>query len=150
MTENEAIKVLEKPSKHIRMVHKTKNEMEFYTFSSDLVKAFEMAIQALEEMQKIKALGDCYIIPKNSTWEVNGIDIHKALEDIQQYRAIGTIEEFKALKENNEPKKPILNNPNINEFYVKEAKLCPACHSYINNWSGDYCRDCGQKLDWSE
>lgn len=73
-----------------------------------------------------------------------------ALEKIQQYRAIGTIEEFKALKEKNEPKKPILNNPKINEFYIKEAKLCPACHSYINNCSGDYCRDCGQKLDWSE
>lgn len=71
-------------------------------------------------------------------------------DKLADYEAIGTIEEFKALKEKNEPKKPILNNPNINEFYVKEAKLCPACHSYINNWSGDYCRDCGQKLDWSE
>lgn len=67
MTENEAINVLEKPSKHIHMVHKTKNEMEFYTFSYDLVKAFEKAI--------------------------------KALEEIQQYRAIGTVEEFKALKD---------------------------------------------------
>ena len=72
----------------------------------------------------------------------------QCLEDIQQYRAIGTIEEFKALKEKAEPKKPILNNPKINEFY--ETKLCPACHSYINNYSGDYCRYCGQKLDWSE
>ena len=71
-------------------------------------------------------------------------------DKLADYEAIGTIEEFKALKEKAEPKKPILNNPTINEFYVKEAKLCPACHSYINNWSGDYCRDCGQKLDWSE
>ena len=81
----------------------------------------------------------------------NAVDIAiKALEEIKQYRAIGTIEEFKALKEKNEPKKPILNNPKINEFYIKEAKLCPACHSYINNCSGDYCSNCGQKLDWSE
>ena len=48
MTEKEAIKILEKPSEHIRVVHKT-NEMQFYTFSSDLVRAFEMAIQALEK-----------------------------------------------------------------------------------------------------
>lgn len=74
----------------------------------------------------------------------------QALEEIQQYRAIGTIEEFKDLKEKAEAKKPILNNPKIDEFYVKEAKLCPSCHSYINDCSGDYCRDCGQKLDWSE
>ena len=74
----------------------------------------------------------------------------QALEEIQQYRAIGTIEEFKDLKEKNEPNKPILNNPKINEFFIKESKLCPSCHSYINNYSGDYCRDCGQKLDWTE
>lgn len=179
MTENEAIN-------HLQL-----NRPFAY---SELQNAVDIAIKALEEMQKIKALGDCYIIPKNSTWEVNGIDIHKALEEIQQYREIGTvekikeeldklrndnecqglyftleerkalakqsrelseykeigtIEEFKALKEKNEPKKPILNNK-INEFYIKEAKLCPSCHSYINNYSGDYCRDCGQKLDWSE
>lgn len=56
MTENEAIKVLEKPSKHIRMVHKTENEMEFYTFSSDLVEAFETAIQALEKQIQKKPI----------------------------------------------------------------------------------------------
>ena len=76
--------------------------------------------------------------------------ICEALQEYPKFNAIGTIDEFKALKEKNEPKKPILNNPKINEFYIKEAKLCPACHSYINNCSGDYCRDCGQKLDWSE
>lgn len=37
-------------------------------------------LKALEEMKKIKELGECYIIPKNGVWEVNGIDIHKALE----------------------------------------------------------------------
>ena len=57
MTESEAIKVLEKPSKHIRMVHKTKNEMEFYTYSADLVEAFEKAISALEEVQQLHAIG---------------------------------------------------------------------------------------------
>lgn len=62
-------------------------------------KHIELAIKALEEMQKIKELGDCYIIPKNSTWEVNGIDIHKALEEIQQYRAIGTVEELEWCKD---------------------------------------------------
>ena len=76
--------------------------------------------------------------------------IRKLLEEIQLYRAIGTVEEFKALKERVEAKKPILNNPKINEFYIKEAKLCPSCHSYINDCSGDYCRDCGQRIDWSK
>ena len=118
MSENEAIKVLEKPSKHIRMVHKTKNEMEFYTFSSDLVEAFETAIQALEE--------------------------------IQQYRAIGTIDEFKALKEKVEPKKPLPKGTHkgIDNFY------CPNCNHPLTNRHEQcelpYCDICGQKLDWSE
>ena len=75
-----------------------------------------------------------------------------AIEEIQQYRAIGTIEEFKALKEKNVAKKP---TPIDYEKYidvVKNAEFlrgaywCPNCkHTVI---SGTYCSKCGQKLDW--
>lgn len=80
-------------------------------------EALSVAISALEEVQKIKELGDCYIIPKNSTWEVNGIDIHKALEEIQQYRAIGTVSEF---RENKNFLEFLYNaiNPNEMEQYL--------------------------------
>ena len=83
---------------------------------------------------------------------IEAMQVHNIalINDLGEYQKIGTIDEFKALKEKAEAKKPILNNPKIDEFYVKEAKLCPSCHSYINDCSGDYCRDCGQKLDWSE
>lgn len=63
----------------------------------------------------------------------------QALEEIQQYRAIGTIEEFKALKDKAEPKK------------VDEDDCCPICHTYgkdDNGVAGDYCPECGQALDW--
>ncbi len=33
--------------------------------------------------------------------------VRNAIEEIQQYRAIGTVEEFKALKEKNVAKKPL-------------------------------------------
>ena len=49
MTEQEAINILEKPSKHIRSVHEAKNGMQFHSYSTDLVKSFEMSIQALEK-----------------------------------------------------------------------------------------------------
>ena len=77
-------------------------------------------------------------------------EILEALKIAGELQAIGTIGEFKALKEKSVAKKPILNNPKINEFYIKEAKLCPACHSYINNCRGDYCRDCGQRIDFGK
>ena len=122
MSENEAIKVLEKPSKHIRMVHKTKNEMEFYTFSSDLVEAFETAIQALEE--------------------------------IQQYRAICTIEEFKALKEKSVAKKAKWHpNPCAEDNRIP---ICPNCNTIMvrteifGRTIDEHCVSCGQAIDWSE
>ena len=71
----------------------------------------------------------------------------QALEEIQQYRAIGTIDEFKALKEKNEPKKP----DGISKEYGDYFGSCPICNrSAINylNMPYKYCPKCGQKLDW--
>ncbi len=62
-----------------------------------------------------------------------------ALEEIQSYRAIGTVEEFKALKEKAEPKKP---------DYQWEHEKCPGCGSF--HVFGRYCSECGQKLDWGK
>lgn len=64
----------------------------------------------------------------------------KALEEVQQYRALGTVEELKEAKEKQVAKKP----------YVEESagfKLyhCPRCEMPI--FAGtEYCSDCGQKL----
>ena len=60
----------------------------------------------------------------------------KAFEEVEQYRAIGTVEEFKDLKEKNEPKKVA---------YQGEHEKCPICGSF--HVFGNYCTECGQKLD---
>ena len=82
----------------------------------------------------------------DENWEVM-----KALEEIQQYRAIGTIEEFKALKEKNTPKKV-----NIQQWIYTKCE----CGYEFSKHHGDgyysipykkqtkHCPDCGQKLDW--
>ena len=67
-----------------------------------------------------------------------------SLSEIQQYRAIGTIEEFKALKEKNVAKKP--------RFYAHNY-YCTECGNLVGNnefeWQRFlYCDKCGQKLDW--
>ena len=77
----------------------------------------------------------------------------EALAEIQQYRAIGTIEEFKALKEKNEPKKAIGKRKH-------DEAYCPACNEVISDgefWALDeyvhHCNYCGQAVkgvDWSE
>ena len=60
----------------------------------------------------------------------------KALSEIQQYREIGTIEEFKALKEKNVAKKPIIHG--LGQRYCPVCKCGGADHFY--------CARCGQKL----
>ena len=85
--------------------------------------------------------------------DANDIAI-KALEEIQQCRAIGTVEELKALKEKNIPKKP---EPIDYEKYIgvienieflKGAYWCPNCKHSVR--SGTYCDNCGQALDWDD
>lgn len=66
------------------------------------------------------------------------------LKEIQQYRAIGTIEEFKDLKEKSVAKKP--------RFYAHNY-YCTECGNLVGNnefeWQRFlYCDKCGQKLDW--
>ena len=70
----------------------------------------------------------------------------QALKEIREYRELGTVEELKALKEKNEPKKPIRN----------DECTCPSCgtHNEVvekrrNTVAFDtvYCWHCGQSLE---
>ena len=70
----------------------------------------------------------------------------KALEEVQQYRAIGTPEECRAAVEKQTAKKPCKENT---------IWHCPECGEEIY-WDTDYgqqkfryCPDCGKKLNWS-
>ena len=74
-----------------------------------------------------------------------------AIEEIQQYRAIGTVEEFKELKEKAEPKKPSYEGDGYapDGTFVWDEWLCPHCEARyeVDYDEYDYCPDCGQKLD---
>ena len=90
----------------------------------------------------------------------------QVLEEIQQYRSIGTVEEFKALKEKNEPKKPKQSGVHdangefhaINGINGVPYDLCPCCginlctDGFFGNDKKElnYCKKCGQALKWSE
>jgi len=88
--------------------------------------------------------------------EIQGYEMAiKALEEVQQYRQIGTVEECRAWKEKQNAKKIIsfdYNNGTVNYG-------CPVCKRKIiskidGKWCGgtfnEYCDRCGQKLDWSD
>lgn len=66
-----------------------------------------------------------------------------ALQEIQQYREIATVEECQKAREKPIPKKPIAHRDEYDFYYT-----CPTCNSI--NIIGIFCHDCCQKIDWSE
>lgn len=87
----------------------------------------------------------------------------KALEEVQQYQAIGTHEEcvrknftFKSLLESREkqtPKKPDLEGDGYGDdgVLIYDTWICPFCgkHYEIDYEEYDYCPNCGQAIDWN-
>ena len=74
----------------------------------------------------------------------------QALKEIREYRAIGTVEEFKSLKDKSEPKKVVINNiPKTSWTKATTKYTCPSCDRVIGFNGLNYCSVCGQKLDWS-
>jgi len=74
MTENEAINVLKKPTKHIKT--NILDGEESICFTSDMVRAFEIAIQALKDIQKYKTLGDYETLQRLAD---SSFDVDKAI-----------------------------------------------------------------------
>lgn len=76
----------------------------------------------------------------------------QALEEVQKYREIGSMEECRAAREKQIPKRayyisPVDDNGNAN-------LECPECHATtdyaVNVIKRGYCWKCGQLLDWSD
>lgn len=103
-------------------------------------KSFDETISQLEEfMESDDVHGELFIVLRSARDFMENMN-----EEIQQYRAIGTVEEFKALKEKSVEKKP--------RFYAHNY-YCTECGNLVGNnefeWQRFlYCDKCGQKLDW--
>lgn len=132
--------------------------------------AIDVAIKALEELQMYKQGGLCLIPSEVYKKQCEELDAYKEIgtaEDIQEvisfidlddehgiiddlellnkYRLLGTVEEFKALKEKNVAKKP-----NKDEF---DRFTCPDCGWIVSTeeYGGRFlphCENCGRKIDW--
>lgn len=115
----------------------------------------------MTENEAIKELKEDFIelgkaVPCDTGWgnainEAYSMAIH-ALEEIQQYRAIGTVEEFKVLKEKSMKKKPDYEGDGYyNGQIVLDTWICPNCekHYEVDYNDYDYCPNCGQHIDHS-
>lgn len=72
------------------------------------------------------------------------------LEEVKQYRAIGTVEECRAAMERQNPIAAIAEK----EDTGTTKYTCPTCGMYMGWSTGSfparYCWKCGQKLDWED
>lgn len=79
----------------------------------------------------------------------------QALEDIQKYQAIGTVEECRTAREMQTPKKPRENE--IRGGFLGKIKhyTCQTCGNCLltemmnERQNTSHCWDCGQAIDWS-
>lgn len=67
-----------------------------------------------------------------------------SLEEIQQYRAIGTVEECREATERQRAKKPIKIAPCKSVNYFK----CSSCGEFLSIGK-PFCKECGNAVDWS-
>jgi hypothetical protein len=91
-----------------------------------------------------------------------GIEVAiKALEEVQQYRTIGTVEECKTAMEKQTAKRALHQGcydknggwHEWNGINGKPYELCPSCRVNLCcetslDIKPKYCKNCGQKLDW--
>ena len=66
------------------------------------------------------------------------------IEELKQYRAIGTPEECRAAVEKQTAKLVIDNTPTEDSVWYQ----CPTCKGDLTTIRGFYCQYCGQKLHW--
>lgn len=75
------------------------------------------------------------------------------LEELKQYRAIGTPEECKAATEKQTAKKPDYEGDGYSDGHlVYDTWICPCCgkHYEVDYDDYDFCPACGQCIDWSD
>ena len=79
---------------------------------------------------------------KNNDCACQDAVIERMLDELLQYREIGTVEECRKAVEKQKPKKPILRNDN-----GKLRKSCPVCGCFFSPLSRS-CPKCGQAILW--
>lgn len=76
-----------------------------------------------------------------------------ALEEIQQYREIGTVEECWVAREKQKPKLPDIYTDTRQRLYgsvLVDVYECPNCGSYLSDFSNEpdsFCSNCGQAIE---
>lgn len=109
--------------------------------------------EAIEELQNSIELAKMCTQNYERKREIQGYEIAiKALEEVQQYRAVGTVEECREAVEKQKAKKPDYEGDGYSDGQlVYDTWICPCCgkHYEVDCDRYDYCPECGQHIDKS-
>lgn len=105
--------------------------------------------EAIELLNKVMFPPEFAITEQGSKMKVVWDMAIQALEKIQQYRTIGTVEDCRVAVERMKPKKVKDRIDDYGDYFGR----CPVCDRGVVSQFGtpyQYCPKCGIKLDWSE
>ena len=134
MTENEALKLGKLLYENI-----TSNANNII-LTDKYIEFVRIANEALEEIQEFRKQGITIEKALDTMCDLAGVE-----SVIDEYRAIGTVEELQALKEKSEPKKlkhDVCPNCSTNNDMIIKHLGNPQAHKVV------FCWNCGQALDW--
>ena len=120
----------------------------------------ELRRVAMTENEAIKELETSIDLAKMCTQnyerknEIQGYEMAiKSLEEVQQYRQIGTVEECREAVEKQTAKKPDYEGDGYSDGQlVYDTWICPCCgqHYEVDCDRYDYCPHCGPRIDWRD
>ena len=164
MTENEAIKSLQLEG-ILKIKGTPKRMAEFFS-------GLDVAITALEEIQQYRAIGTVEEF-SSALVDVKKLSrLYEKLNDqevseyrkLSKYEAIGTVKECRKARKRRKAKKPIkhgdtrqgLDNDGNSISWQEDCYECPTCGSFLGyvsdcedeEYQSNYCRCCGQAIDW--
>lgn len=74
----------------------------------------------------------------------------EALVQVEQYRALGTVEELKEAREKQVASKPYTESDGFADSEEVWDYFCYDCNFDFEEYQPEYCPKCGKKIDWSK
>lgn len=120
----------------------TENEAN-YKKVKVLTETFKNLLRRSERLKKYETIGTVKGYERAIQSSVENYNLYREYKaKVQEFEKIGTIEEFKTLKEKNEPKELAEHNFQDEVHHY----LCPSCRSIVS-CNQNYCDECGQALE---